>query len=49
MNFVKTQCDNCSMETVHDVIEMKEGEDCWFIMIIQCSECGKEREVKVYS
>ena len=49
MDFVKTYCENCSTETVHDVIDTKGSDDCWFIMVIQCSECGKEREVKVYS
>jgi hypothetical protein len=47
--FVEFECDCCSRKTVHDVIDLRDGEDSWKIIIIQCSECGKEKEYKVYS
>lgn len=38
-------CSNCKEKVVHEIIDMRDGEDCWMVVIVKCSKCGNEKEI----
>ena len=41
-------CNKCKDETEHETVEMKEGENCWLVLIVKCCKCGSEQEIHLY-
>lgn len=48
MDSIDVYCDNCKKEVKHNVIKIKEGEDCWLSITVKCPECGKEHIINLY-
>lgn len=48
MDNMEVYCEECKIETHHDVLEMKEGTDCWLEIHVKCSKCGREHEINLF-
>lgn len=48
MENMEVYCENCKREVNHEVLEMKEGETCWLVIIVKCSECGRVHELNLF-
>ena len=49
METVEAFCDKCNIQTIHEVTDMREGIDCWMIVVLECTKCGHTQEVKMNS
>jgi uncharacterized Zn finger protein len=49
MDSIVVFCDKCQKELRHDVVELKEGIDCWLEITVKCPECNKVHTIKLYS
>lgn len=49
MNEMEVYCENCKRETNHEVEEFHEGTDCWLVIEVKCSECGRKHTINLYS
>ena len=41
-------CEECQKEKEFFIIDMKEGDDCWQLVTLECSDCGKTKVIKLY-
>lgn len=41
-------CEKCNREVKHEVLEMKEGEDCWLVITVKCLECSRVHEIHLH-
>jgi ribosomal protein L44E len=48
MDNMEVYCENCQRELKHEVLEMKEGETCWLVITVKCSECERVHEIQLY-
>jgi uncharacterized Zn finger protein len=49
MDNMTVYCSDCKTEVEHEVVEMREGENCWLVITVKCSKCGKVHELNLYS
>lgn len=48
MDTIDAYCDECKTETNHDVLEIKEGVECWLEIHAKCSKCGREQQINLF-
>ena len=48
MDNMVVYCENCKREVNHLVEEIKEGESCWLVITVKCSECGRVHEIHLH-
>lgn len=48
MNSMFIFCDECGKKQEFIIIDMQEGDDCWKVVKLECSECGMKKEIKLY-
>ena len=49
MNEFEMECHKCEKTNVMEVVEMKEGKDCWLEISLKCPECGHVNEIRLFS
>lgn len=42
-------CEKCSKEQEFIIVDIQEGKDCWKLVTVECTNCGKTKEVKIYN
>lgn len=42
-------CENCGKEQEFYIVDVYEGDDCWKVVCLECIECGKRKEEKIYN
>jgi uncharacterized Zn finger protein len=47
MNSVVMECEYCKKTVEFEIIDIREGEDCWMVVITRCPECGVISEIKM--
>ena len=48
MDNMEVYCENCERGVNHEVVEFKEGETCWLVITVKCSECGNVHEIYLH-
>lgn len=49
MDSMVALCKKCDREIEHEVVDIKEGENCWLVITVKCTECGSVQEIHLYS
>lgn len=42
-------CEKCGKEQEFFITDIQEGDDCWKVIELECSVCGKKKKEKINS